>query len=121
MKKSIENVSGVLEELTKEVEGCSRSTPLEEILEAKSHAVSGEIALIQDRLDTVARRLHLSVVGGTTWKALSSCLGNETTLLELIDYLEKNGEDGLAIFATDKVNSYCSFSTDRGKYLAIPA
>lgn len=127
MKKDIENVTGIevstLQELEKEVEGCSKSTPLESILESKLHVAKGtdEVTKAQYNLDTVARTLCLTVVGGKPWELFSKCLDDADKVNDLINYLNTSGEKRLALFASNKVNTYWKFSTSKAKYLAIPA
>ena len=127
MEKNIENVTGIavstLQELEKEVEGCSKSTPLESILESKLHVAKGtdEVTKAQYNLDTVARALDLRVVGGKPWEAFAQCLDDEIKVNNLINYLNTSGEEKLALFASNKVSTYCKFSTSKAKYLVIPA
>lgn len=126
MKKDIENVTnGLREALLKEIEGCSKSTPLESILEEKIIASSGEKVKLLDKLETLSICLKLKVVGGNPWVRFAECLANENSLEELIKYLEyvreKVEKSDFVIFASEQVSEFSILRGESNVFLVMPA
>lgn len=126
MKKDIENVTnGLREALLKEIEGCSKSTPLESIIEEKMIASSGELVKRLDKLETLSLCLELKVVGGNPWNRLAEYLTNEETLDEMIRFLEsvreKVKKSNFLIFASKQVSEFSIFRDRDNVFLVMPA
>lgn len=126
MKKDIENVTnGLREALLKEIEGCSKSTPLEIILEEKIIASNGEIARLLDELETLSIRLRLKVVGGNPWTRLSECLTSVESLKGLIKDLkcvcEKVEKSNFVIFASEQISDFSILRDGSNVLLVVPA
>lgn len=119
MNKDIENVKKELKEMI--TGGVSTSTPLEEILEERlTIARAPGLRTLLNKLDSLARFHHITVMGGESFADISSLLHKEEELKSLNAFLDKAGENEMILFGA-KVKEIQKISFEGRIFLAIPA